>query len=100
MSGVPHQRPKLVVERKAGAGLPRFVNDEFEAFLKFVILAHGFLHLRCADCAHERLVGFSRKWRGIFPACRARRMKEMATHLVDHVITHGQWYAIFGLIFQ
>jgi hypothetical protein len=44
------------VERETGAGLPDFVQDEFDPFLDCGILAHGFLRLRCADCAHEKLV--------------------------------------------
>ncbi|MGH8593357.1 MAG: transposase zinc-binding domain-containing protein [Gammaproteobacteria bacterium] len=46
------------VERETSAGLPDFVKDEFDAFLECGILAHGFLRLRCADCAHEKLVAF------------------------------------------
>jgi ribosomal protein S27E len=34
--------------------------DKFEAFLECGILAHGFLRVRCADCAREKLVAFSR----------------------------------------
>ena len=30
--------------------------EEFDAFLECGILAHGFLRLRCADCALEKLV--------------------------------------------
>ena len=41
------------VETETGSGLPSFVKDEFEAFLECGILAHGFLRLRCANCAHE-----------------------------------------------
>ena len=44
------------VETETGSGLPDFVKDEFEAFLECGILAHGFLRLRCASCAHEKLV--------------------------------------------
>ncbi len=47
------------VELETGAGLPEFVKEEFDAFLAGGILAHGFLRLRCADCAHEKLVTFS-----------------------------------------
>ena len=39
--------------------MPEFVKAEFEAFLECGILAHGFLRLRCAECAHEKLVAFS-----------------------------------------
>jgi Putative transposase/Transposase zinc-binding domain len=49
-------------------------------------LAHGFLRLHCAECAHEKLVAFSCKRRGFCPSCGARRMVESAAHLVDHVI--------------
>ncbi len=37
-------------EAAAGADLPQFVKDEFDAFLECGILAHGFLRLRCGDC--------------------------------------------------
>ena len=35
------------VEAAAGAALPQFVKDEFDAFLECGTLAHGFLRLRC-----------------------------------------------------
>ena len=73
-------------EAAAGAGLPQFVKDEFDAFLECGILAHGFLRLRCGDCGHDKLVAFSCKRRGFCPSCGARRMAQTATHLVDHVI--------------
>jgi len=74
------------VEARTGTGLPEFVKDEFEAFLECGILAHGFLRVRCADCAHEKLVAFSCKRRGFCPSCGARRMAQSAAHLVDEVI--------------
>jgi len=40
------------VEAETGASLPDFVTDEFDAFLECGILAHGFLRLHCAQCAH------------------------------------------------
>jgi hypothetical protein len=43
------------VETARGSGLPKFVKDEFDAFLECGILADGFLRLRCGDCAHEQL---------------------------------------------
>ncbi len=82
------------VETAAEASLPRFVNDEFDAFLECGILAHGFLRLRCGDCGHDKLVAFSCKRRGFCPSCGARRMAQTAAHLVDHVIPHvpvRQW---------
>ena len=51
-------------EAAAGADLPPFVKDEFDAFLECGILAHGFLRLRCGDCGHDKLVAFSCKRRG------------------------------------
>lgn len=35
-------------EASTGAELPRFIKDEFDAFLECGILAHGFLRLRCS----------------------------------------------------
>ena len=46
------------VETEIGSALPDFVKDEFKAFLECGVLAHGFLRLRCDDCAHEKLVAF------------------------------------------
>ena len=81
-------------EDAAGADLPQFVKDEFDAFLECGILAHGFLRLHCGDCGHDKLVAFSCKRRGFCPSCGARRMAQTAAHLVDHVIPHmpvRQW---------
>jgi hypothetical protein len=81
-------------EDAAGADLPQFVKDEFDAFLDCGILAHGFLRLHCGDCGHDKLVAFSCKRRGFCPSCGARRMAQTAAHLVDHVIPHvpvRQW---------
>jgi Transposase zinc-binding domain len=88
------------VEAQTGARLPDFVKDEFNAFLECGILAHGFLRLRCGDCAHEKLVAFSCKRRGFCPSCGARRMAETAAHLVDHVIPRvpvRQWVLSFPI---
>ena len=43
-------------EAAAGADLPQFVKDEFDAFLDCGILAHGFLRLHCGDCGLDRRV--------------------------------------------
>lgn len=74
--------------------MPRFIKDEFDAFLECGILAHGFLRLRCGECGHDKLLAFSCKRRGFCPSCGARRMSQTAAHLVDHVIPHvpvRQW---------
>jgi uncharacterized protein (DUF983 family) len=81
-------------EASTGAGLPRFIRDEFDAFLECGILAHGFLRLRCGECGHDKLLAFSCKRRGFCPSCGARRMSQTAAHLVDRVIPHvpvRQW---------
>jgi len=81
-------------EASTGSELPRFIKDEFDAFLECGILAHGFLRLRCGECGHDKLLAFSCKRRGFCPSCGARRMSQTAAHLVDHVIPHvpvRQW---------
>ena len=81
-------------------GLPQFVKDEFEAYLECGILAHGFVRVRCAQCAHEKLVAFSCKRRGICPSCGARRMAQTAAWLVDCVIPKvpvRQWVLSFPI---
>jgi hypothetical protein len=81
-------------ESAAGADLPQFVKDEFDAFLECGILAHGFLRLHCGDCGHGKLVAFSCKRLGFCPSCGARRMAQTAAHLVDRLIPHPavrQW---------
>ncbi len=68
------------------AGVPGWVEDDFRAYLRCGILAHGFARIRCDACAAERLVAFSCKGRGVCPSCNARRMVEVAAHLTDHVL--------------
>ena len=62
-------------EIATGADLPRFVKDEFDAFLQCGILAQGFLSLRYGDCGHDKLVTFSCKRRGFCPSCEARQWR-------------------------
>jgi len=80
----PHAKPEAGTSR--GASLSQFVKDEFDAFLACGMLAQGFLRVRCADCGHDKLVGFSCKRRGFCPSCGARRRAQIAAHLVEHVI--------------
>jgi Transposase zinc-binding domain len=47
-----------------GSSLPRYVKDEFEAFLESGILAHGFLRLHCGGCKQDQLSAFSCERRG------------------------------------
>jgi ribosomal protein S27E len=72
--------------REQGTTLPRFVQAEFEHYLRCGRLCHGFLRVKCTGCRHEHLVAFSCKRRGWCPSCGARRMVETAAHLVDHVL--------------
>ena len=69
-----------------GAILPRYVQREFEAYLKCGRLEHGFLRVQCNHCHAEHLVAFSCKCRGFCPSCGARRMAESAALLVDEVL--------------
>src|SRR5215469_5058149 len=67
-------------------GLPVYVEREFYDYLRYGILAHGFLRLGCDTCKHELLVPFSCKRRGFCPSCAGRRMAQTAAHLVEQVI--------------
>ncbi len=55
-------------EASTGGELPRFIKEEFDAFLECGILAHGFLRLRCGACGHDKLLAFSCKRRGFCPS--------------------------------
>lgn len=87
------------IEAHAGSSVPELVKDELEAFLECGILAHGFVRLRCGECAHEKLVAFTCKCRGLCPSCGARRMAETAFPL-DRVIPRvpvRQWVLSFPI---
>ena len=79
--------PELVAVREAaGRPLPKYVQEEFEAYLKCGRLEHGFLRVRCEDCHAEKLVAFSCKRRGFCPSCGARRMTDSAALFADEVL--------------
>jgi ribosomal protein S27E len=65
---------------------PRYVEAEFEAYLKCGRLEKGFLRVRCESCHAEKLVAFSCKRRGFCPSCGGRRMAETEALLVDEVL--------------
>jgi len=93
----PVIRQKLAGE---GRALPDYVQREFEDYLKYGKLEHGFLRVRCETCHEERLVAFSCKRRGFCPSCGARRMAESSALLVDEVFPHQpvrQWRAQFSI---
>jgi hypothetical protein len=84
---VERHYPEFVsVREAAGRPLPRYVQDEFEAYLKCGRLEHGFLRVRCENCHAEKLVAFSCKRRGFCPSCGARRMTDSAALLADEVL--------------
>ena len=62
-------RASLVAASPYGAGLPRHVDKELEAYLRCGILAHGFARVVCGQCDAEHLVAFSCKGRGLCPSC-------------------------------
>ncbi len=66
--------------------LPRYVEDEFEAYLKCGLLEHGVLRVKCDAGQAEKLVASSCKRRGFCPSCGARRVAETAALLVDDVL--------------
>ncbi|WP_156373147.1 transposase zinc-binding domain-containing protein [Pseudorhodoferax sp. Leaf267] len=68
------------------ADVPRFIKDEFDAFLEWATQAHGLLKLRCARCGHCNLLAFNCKRRRFCPSCGAQRMLQYAAYLVVHII--------------
>jgi hypothetical protein len=81
-----HWETFLEARNYEGKPLPKYIKDEFDAYLKCGIPAFGFLRLKCQSCDQEKIVAFSCKKRGFCPSCCARRMNESAAHLVDHVL--------------
>ena len=86
-----------------GRFLPRHVTKEFESFLECGVLSSGFMRLKCGECKHEKLVGFSCKKRGFCSSCGAKRMSEQGAFLTDWVFPHGpnenvrQWVVSFPI---
>lgn len=46
----------------------------FRKYLECGIFAHGFAWLWCKDCAHDYLIAFAWKGRGVCPSRNARRI--------------------------
>ena len=80
-----HWATFLTELEEGGGELPAFVLDEFEAYLRCGILAHGFLRVRCKDCGHSRVVAFACKRHGFCPSCLGRRMADTAAFCVDYL---------------
>jgi ribosomal protein S27E len=81
-----HYAEFVAAREASGRPLPKYVQEEFEAYLKCGRLEHGFLRVRCEDCHAEKLVAFSCKRRGFCPSCGARRMTDGAALLAEEVL--------------
>ena len=51
--------PEFHERAEEAGGLPRFVVQEFEQYLRCGRLEHGCLHLVCRNCGDSQLVAFS-----------------------------------------
>lgn len=78
--------PSFRERAEQAGGLPKFVIDEFEAYLRCGILEHGIAHFACRRCGQSQVVAWSCKRRGFCPSCIGRRMSDCAAHLVDEVL--------------
>jgi len=47
---------------------------------------NGFAHVRCDDCGHEYLVGFSCKRRHLCPSCHQKRVIEYGEWLCEEIL--------------
>lgn len=74
------------VDRAHDASLPRFVRDALAAYASCGEFANGLVRLACGRCKSERLVAFTCKTRIVCASCGARRMTDLAAHLVDEVL--------------
>jgi hypothetical protein len=69
-----------------GLHLPFHLEREFKKYLKCGNLAYGMARFHCSLCQRDKLVAFSCKGRTLCPSCTARRMSDMAKHLIEEVI--------------
>lgn len=75
-----------IVLREKCDGPPAHVEREPRRYLECGILARGFTRAHCDARAHEFLIVFSCKGRGVCPSCSAKHMRLTAAHLVSSVI--------------
>ena len=66
--------------------MPAHIELEYRLYLDCGLLARGFARARRSACGHDWLIALSCKGRGLCPSCNARRMAEVAAHLVGHVL--------------
>ena len=78
--------PAFKERAEQAGGLPGFVEETFEHYLRCGILAHGFARVSCPTCRDDLLVAWSCRRRGLCPSCSGRRMADTAAHLVDRVL--------------
>jgi hypothetical protein len=70
---------------KADKHIPKYVIEEFEAYLGCGRLENGFARLKCNECDYERLLPFSCKRRGFCPSCCGRRMNEAEIRIAAEI---------------
>ena len=51
--------PRFRERAEAQGGLPKFVEDDVDAYLRCGLVEYGLVHLACRGCGHEMVVGFS-----------------------------------------
>ena len=78
--------PTFLERAEQSGGLPDFIVEEFEAYLRCGMLEHGLAHFACRQCGESLAVAYSCKKRGFCPSCTGRRMADVAAHLVDEVL--------------
>jgi hypothetical protein len=67
-----HWQTFLLERAEEGRDVPKYIVDEFEAYLRCGILAYGFGRLYCPNCDTECAVAFSCKGRGFCPGAPSR----------------------------
>lgn len=70
---------------KVDKHIPKYVIEEFEAYLACGRLENGFARLKCNECDYERLLPFSCKRRGFCPSCCGRRMNEAEIRIAEEI---------------
>jgi len=91
---VAEQRATFSQVVDAAGGVPSFVSDSFDRFLRCGVLAHGFARFGCGACGYDHLVPLSCKARGLCPSCGGRRMMALTRHVMDAELPHvpvRQW---------
>jgi len=84
---IEHHYPEFQALMEAqNRPLPKYVQQEFDEYLKCGRLEYGFLRVKCESRHDEKLVAFSCKRRGFCPSCGARRMGDSAALLVDEIL--------------